>query len=334
GEPYDLECRIVRRDGEGRIIRVRLEVEHDKNGRPFRALGTIHDITEHKRALELARASQNRLHGLVENAPLVIWSLDASGKFEFVDGRAMQLMGMKADDYIGRSIFEDPDANPQTLDLARRALNGDEASGIDEKNGFVFEVQYSTLRDDDGKITGAIGVGIDITERRRAEEAARLSQTHLQAVMESAPVVIWATDAEGVFTVSQGRALEVIGLHPGEAIGRSLFEMYGEDSAIAEMARKALQGEESQSTLEVDGHIFDVRYGPTRAEDGSITGVVGVSYDITDRVKAQRERDESEERFARIVTNIPGMVYRFHRSLSGKMSFLHVSEGSRDVYGI
>ncbi|RYG54698.1 PAS domain S-box protein, partial [bacterium] len=47
GEPYDLECRIVRRDSEERIIRVRLEVEHDKNGRPFRALGTIHDITEH-----------------------------------------------------------------------------------------------------------------------------------------------------------------------------------------------------------------------------------------------------------------------------------------------
>jgi diguanylate cyclase (GGDEF)-like protein/PAS domain S-box-containing protein len=334
GALFDMECRIIRATREERIVRLRVEVQRDEAGRPVRALGTIHDITEHRQALEIARESRYRLHTLLENAPLIIWALDDQGRVEFIEGQAMQAAEIAAEDYLHQSIFDVPGMTEPSRELARRALAGEEANGIDEKNGVYFDIKYSTLRDEQGLVNGAVGVSIDITERRRAEQAFQRSQMQLQAVLQSAPVVIWATDINGIFTVSQGRALNSLSLQPGQAVGRSVFEMYGKDSPIAEAVRRALQGEEAHTTIEVDGRIFDMRYGPSRAEDGKVNGVVGVSYDITDRVHAQRERDESEERFARIVTNVPGMVYRFHRTLAGKMSFLYVSDGCRDVYGI
>jgi diguanylate cyclase (GGDEF)-like protein/PAS domain S-box-containing protein len=334
GAPFDVECPLVRPDGEERMVRIRVEIERDKSGVPHRALGTIHDITESKQAQNQAAESRDRLQFVLQNAPLAIWAIDTKGVFTFIEGQALGKLDRNPADYLHQNGVEVPGLDENAIELGRRALRGDPANGIIHTHGFYFDIKYSTLRDEHGNITGAVGVATDITERTLAEQAFQRSQSQLNAVMAAAPIIIWATDADGKFTISQGRSLERIGLQRDEAIGQSIYDLYGDNTVIADMVRRALNGEEAQVIIDIGAGTFDVRYGPTRDDNGSIIGVAGVSYDITDRVLAQRERDDSEERFARIVANMPGMVYRFHRSLAGKMSFLYVSEGSRDVYGI
>jgi PAS domain S-box-containing protein len=112
----------------------------------------------------------------------------------------------------------------------------------------------------------------------------------LRSVVENAPMVLWAIDGEGIFTVSEGRALADIGLRPGQVLGTSAFELYRDNPNIIVALRKALAGEEFTNELESAGRVFETRYCPLRDATGKVTGVLGVSIDITERRHAEAER--------------------------------------------
>src|SRR5205085_12236314 len=72
----------------------------------------------------------------------------------------------------------------------------------------------------------------DVTESRQVEEALRRAEERLRSVVANAPVVLFATDAHGVFTLTEGKGLEALGDHPGRAVGLSVFEKYRESPRI------------------------------------------------------------------------------------------------------
>jgi two-component system cell cycle sensor histidine kinase/response regulator CckA len=116
------------------------------------------------------------------------------------------------------------------------------------------------------------------------------SEDRLRRVVESAPLVLWSVDKDGIFTLSTGRALAHLGLEPGEAVGSSAFEMYRDSPEIVAALRRGLAGEEFSIVVEVVGRVFETRYTPLR--DGpTITGLLGISIDITERCSAEREHD-------------------------------------------
>ena len=76
------------------------------------------------------------------------------------------------------------------------------------------------------------------------------------------PVVLFALDADGVFTLSEGRGLASLGLQPGEAVGRSALEMYHDVPEITRDVSRALAGETFSSTVEVAGRSYETQYTP------------------------------------------------------------------------
>ena len=102
---------------------------------------------------------------------------------------------------------------------------------------------------------------------------------------------MFAIDHEGVFTLSEGRGLAALGRRPGQVVGRSIFEVYHNVPAILHNIRLALAGEARSLTVEVQGRTFDTRYEPVRDEEGWVSGVVGVANDITERHRADEERE-------------------------------------------
>jgi PAS domain S-box-containing protein len=117
----------------------------------------------------------------------------------------------------------------------------------------------------------------------------------LRAVLNRAPMVLWMLDTRGVFTFSEGRGLEVLGLRPGEMVGRSAFEAYAGNPSIVAEIRAALAGEERASVEKVGELWFESRYAPLRGPDGEVTGMVGVAMDVTARQRAREELARSEE---------------------------------------
>ena len=117
------------------------------------------------------------------------------------------------------------------------------------------------------------------------------SQQHLQYTMNNAPIVLWSVNTRGIFTLSKGRALESLGLKSDEVVGQSHFELYKDLPAVVACVKRALQGETFTESVEIQGRWFETFYMPIRDDDGTITGMAGVSTDITERKHAEEERN-------------------------------------------
>jgi PAS domain S-box-containing protein len=115
----------------------------------------------------------------------------------------------------------------------------------------------------------------------------------LHTVIGKASMVLWATDAQGIFTVSDGRALDRLGLAPGEVVGRSVFEVYRDVPEALEASRRALSGEEFTTFLRTGDTTFEARFSAQRDAAGDVVGVIGVAVDVTERLQAEAERQHS-----------------------------------------
>lgn len=147
-----------------------------------------------------------------------------------------------------------------------------------------------------GLLITIILIGRMIEDHRSALEAASAAtralqenQTRLQFVVDQAPVVLWALDNEGVFTLSEGRGLEALGLKPGEVVGRSVFDVYNGNAGVLNDARKALSGHRARSAVRVGDLVFESRQRPLVDSSGRVVGVLGVAVDVTARERAMTD---------------------------------------------
>ncbi|MFQ5595055.1 MAG: PAS domain S-box protein, partial [Anaerolineae bacterium] len=130
---------------------------------------------------------------------------------------------------------------------------------------------------------------IEIARRNQVEEALRTSEARLRTLVSNVPVILFAVDRSGVFTLSEGKGLEALGAQPGEVVGRAISDVYHSRPQIVEAVDRALAGEEVTSTTELAGLTFEATYTPVRGDDGAITGVIGVAIDVTERKRQQAE---------------------------------------------
>ena len=153
-----------------------------------------------------------------------------------------------------------------------------------------------------GLLVAVILIGRMIDDYRSAVEKADASakalsvnQTRLQFVVDQAPLVLWALDNSGAFTLSEGRGLQVLGLEPGQVVGQSVFEVYEGNAEVLNDARKALAGHEVISSVRVGDLVFESRQRPLRNSSGRVVGVLGLAADVTDRERAMTDLEASHE---------------------------------------
>ncbi|HRI72045.1 MAG TPA: PAS domain-containing protein [Polyangium sp.] len=111
----------------------------------------------------------------------------------------------------------------------------------------------------------------------------------LQRIIDTMPVVVWAVDDNAIFTLSDGAALATLGLQPGQVVGMNSLELYAAEPAIVEAIRDGLAGKFTCHIVSGSGFMWESRYIPIVADDGRVTGVVGFSLDVTERVQAEKE---------------------------------------------
>ena len=108
-------------------------------------------------------------------------------------------------------------------------------------------------------------------------------------MVTGAPVILFALDRRGTITLSEGAALEALGIEPGSTVGQSVFELNSDQPAMLACIRRALAGETVVATLTVQDVTFDVRYTPQFDQHGDVDQVVGVATDITAQEQAETE---------------------------------------------
>jgi len=128
-----------------------------------------------------------------------------------------------------------------------------------------------------------------ILEQGQYEQQLRAKQRRLETVTEHIPIVVFALDPAGTYTLARGRGLDSLGFESGQAVGESVFELYADYPEIVDHAERALEGEETHHTVDLDnGVTLEIWYQPV-VEDGRVRQVVGVARDISE-LALHRER--------------------------------------------
>jgi len=156
-----------------------------QEGRQVGVLGFARDITARKRTEDALKQSELRLRTVVSNVPVILFALDRQGLFTFCEGKGLNAAGLKPGALVGRSVY-DLDRNLSGLsDQIGKALAGETVTMTREVRGAVYEGQAVPMRDDRGEVTGLIGIAMDITERKRAEEETQRAREAAEAASQA-----------------------------------------------------------------------------------------------------------------------------------------------------
>ncbi len=127
------------------------------------------------------RKAEERLRTVATNAPIVLYSVNREGTFTLSEGKGLANLGLVPAEVVGQSIFDIYADQPEVLDSICRALDGEENSYTSFIGGYWWESQVTPLRDESGRVSGVIGVSVDISQRRQDEDALRALNEQLQA---------------------------------------------------------------------------------------------------------------------------------------------------------
>src|SRR4030095_10326175 len=99
---------------------------------------------------------------------------------------------------------------------------------------------------------------------RSAQNDLRDTEQRLRSLVENAPIVLFAIDRAGIFTLSEGKGLEMLGLKPGEVVGQSAYEIYKSVPRVIDNIRRCLAGESFSEVVRVGELSFETIYTPRK----------------------------------------------------------------------
>lgn len=195
-----------------------------------------------------------------------------------------------------------------TVDAAAELAHGLEAVLRGEHDQITLELRTSN---------GAASVAATITplsfagqrgalvqQQARHTPQAELEHSHQdelrQIIISTAPFIVFAVDRDGNFTFFDGGDVATLGLAPAYMIGRSAFQIYGDQPHIVDNLRRALNGAAFSAEITMNGKTYEARYTPLHAADGTVSGAVGITFNITEQKRAEDALREGEERFRRL----------------------------------
>ena len=293
--PSFYESKGIKRDGTEFDIEISGS-NYYLNGEQF-TVGMIRDISERKKVESAIMESEKKYKTLFESNTdgITIFALrenEPPSSILDMNPRAYLMLGytkeemllMKPDD-IEKDITWDK-IEKRIIDLNTKGFSEFETI-LKHKNGYDVFVEIKVMIIDYNNQPALMNIVRDISGRRIAENAFRSSELLNRTVISNAPLVTFVTDDKGIFTLSEGKALEKLGLNPGQVVGLSVFDVYKDYQEILESMMKALEGESQRKEIKVQNVVFDVYFSPVFDQYGKVTQVVGVSNDITERKHAE-----------------------------------------------
>lgn len=294
-------------------------MRRNEENKPLYFITSIMNITERKRVEEALRRSEERMRAIVEGTPhLFFYTQDAEANTTYVSPTIEQITGYKIDIWLKRKDWFVTDAEVSQLakERTRAHLQGwfDEEPMLIEvrhANGepiLLEAYEYPIVQN--GKVIGLQGVAHDITERKRSEEALRESEMKYRDMVEQINDVIFATDANGIFTYISPTVEILGGYKPEEMIGHSIGEFLDPLflPKIKEQFQKVMMGIGVATEYRVRIKSGEFRWARSSSKpilnENRPIGVRGVLTDIT----AQKQAEEMVSLLSHTVKSIAECV--------------------------
>lgn len=268
------------------------------------------------------RISEQRYHTLIKHFPdgnVLLFDRDL--RYTVADGTALQVAGLTSEDLTGHTMTEVlPSPLREALEQPyRRALQGISSRVESVVSGRTYVIDIVPVFDVHGVIESGMSVSHEITDRKRAEEALRISEQRYRTLMEHFPSgAVMLFDEELRYVVAGGSALGKPGMLGREIVGHTLMEVLPPrvHQVLEPIYRATLNGAERRFERTTDGRTFDVEIVPVRDQQGTVQGGMVVSHDITEHKRAEEAMRISEQRYRTLMKNFPdGAVMLFDRDL-------------------
>jgi PAS domain S-box-containing protein len=146
-----------------------------------------------------------------------------------------------------------------------------------------------------------------IVEQRTAQ--LHKANQRLSAILNYAPLVIWAIDRDAVLTFADGKGMASFGFDAGQALYQPLMTVAGANPVLIETTPRVLKGEFISETVQVNDVHFVMLYEPMLDADDRVVGAIGVAFDVTEQRTAKEALRKSEEKYRELVENINDVLF-------------------------
>lgn len=264
------------------------------------------DSMRRVKAERAARVSADTTRALLDATTDVALLLDTAGRVQAANGACARALGTSAQELVGRSVFDflPPDvAERRRAWLAETVSTGQAIHRDDADGPLRYDNLIYPIRDDDGLVKHVAVFARDITERRAAEQALARSEQRYRTIVETAQEGIWLMDRDNRVTFVNDRMARLLGYEVADMTGRPLSDFLDDESRAHVQQQSERLRSQTSAQFEVRfrrrdaGALWTLVSASSRFDEtGSYVGALGMCTDITDRRRAEQERQRLEQR--------------------------------------
>jgi diguanylate cyclase (GGDEF)-like protein/PAS domain S-box-containing protein len=333
GKRFASEYRFLRGDGSYAEVFDRGYVIRGLDGAPIRMVGALQDITERNSTVRQNRQKQAQLETVFGQAMVGILQVSLKGELLMANQRFCEILDRSVDQMRQSTLadYTHPEDIEWNFPLFEKASKSGEPYQVEKRyvrpdGSFVWcETNVSFVRDQDGNVESCIVVAQDISARKAAEDALSNQSALLQNVIDSVADLIFVKDRTGRFILTN-RALDE---GCGELVGLRTTDHFEEEltAGYEALDQEVISSGEARSSEEV----IPIRREPRQfqtikvpwIQNGHISGVIGVSRDITELKQSEMALRESELLYRSILEGCPDAIVIMDRT--GKIELMNAA---------
>ncbi|WP_319509118.1 PAS domain S-box protein [uncultured Methanolobus sp.] len=306
GELAQFEMKFRRTDGTVMDMEI-TSVPVDEEDNSIQG-SIICDITEHKNADNNLKNQLHFMETLLDTIPSPIFYKNKNNVYIGCNKAfSKEIIGVPKEGILGKTLFDFPYSIPYEMtsvyhkyDMKLMLQGGTQVyEGIVRKTdgtSGIFIFNKAAFTDSSGKISGIVGVMIEITDYKKAVTSLLEKTTLLEGLLESLPDMVFFKDLDGVYLGCNPIFSEYIGLSVDDIVGKNDFDLLDEETArfFREKDKIVLESTSPHKNEEwvdyPDGRkvLLETFKAPLKTSDGKLIGSLGVSRDITSRKHAEQ----------------------------------------------
>jgi two-component system, cell cycle sensor histidine kinase and response regulator CckA len=293
-------------------------------------LGISHDVTQRKLAEEAMRESEEKYKALIETTGTGYVILDPEGRVLGANQEYVRLSGHNSlDEIIGKNVIEWTGMHDRERNIAevRKCLQQGYVRNLEldyvNPSGQVTPVEINATVIKTGQVIHILSLCRNITERKQAEKTLHQERNLFRLVLDNLPSIIFIKDKDGRYVLSNRAHQGVLGVSQEALLGKTGFDFhppelarqYQEEEKRVMRAGEPLPPKEERALNHgIGGYRWHLTSRlPFKDETGRVTGIVGISHDITERKRAEEVLRESQALYHSFVDQLPAAVFRKDR---------------------
>jgi PAS domain S-box-containing protein len=311
GLPYDIEIRILLKNGTYRWFRTRGKVVRNEHGQVVRMVGSMTDIHDRKEAEMLSQQHDEQLRTMIDSIEQLAWMAHADGYVFWYNRRWYEYTGTTPEQMEGWGwqTVHDPKHLPEVLERWKKSIQTGEPFEMEfpllgaDGRYRPFLTRIRPVRDSQGNVVRWFGTNTDVENLRREQDLLKESERKFRELAESLPELLWVSDAEGKMTYYNSQWTSYTGIPSAEGIGDRWMSIIHPDEAaqLSELWTEAVAtGRHRTNESRMRRHDgafrwFLHRAVPVRDEQGKIVKWLGTSTDIHEQKLTEQELRRSNQ---------------------------------------